>query len=72
MKKLRMNDDFVGNFFFMTAFLTCVCVCVCVCVCACSVVSDSLRPYGLSLSGSFVHGIFQATILEWVSISSSR
>ena len=32
MKKLRMNDDFVGNFFFMTAFLTCVCVCVCVCV----------------------------------------
>ena len=27
-------------------------------------------PYGLSLSGFFVHGIFQARILEWVAISS--
>ena len=35
-----------------------------------SVVSDSLRPYGLwpaySLPGSSVHGIFQARILEWL------
>ena len=31
-----------------------------------SVVSDSLWPHGLySLSGSSVHGIFQARVLEW-------
>ena len=37
-----------------------------------SVVSDSLRPHGLySLTGSSVHGILQARILEWVAISSS-
>ena len=39
----------------------------------CSVVSDSLRPHGLySLSGSFVHGTFQARTLEWISIFFSR
>ena len=38
-----------------------------------SVVSDSLRPYGLcSPPGSSVHGILQAIILEWAAISSSR
>ena len=39
----------------------------------CSAVSDSLRPYSLEpariLSG---HRIFQAGVLEWVAISSSR
>ena len=35
-----------------------------------SVVSNSLWPCGLSLPGSFVHGIIQASILEWVAISS--
>ena len=40
---------------------------------SCSVVSDSLWPRGLcSLSGSSVHRIFQARILEWVAISYSR
>ena len=40
---------------------------------SCSVMSDPLRPHGLtSLPGSSVHGIFQARILEWVSISFSR
>ena len=34
--------------------------------------SDSLWPYGCSLPGSFVHGIFQAGILEWVAVPSSR
>ena len=29
-------------------------------------------PLGCSLPGSSVHGIFQARILEWVAISSSR
>ena len=34
---------------------------------SCSVVNDSLR-----LPGSSVHGILQASVMEWVSISSSR
>ena len=37
-----------------------------------SAVSDSLWPMYCSPSGSSVHGIFQARILEWVAISSSR
>ena len=38
-----------------------------------SVVSDSSGPHGLySPSGSSVHGILQARILEWVAVSSSR
>ena len=32
----------------------------------------SLQPMGCSLQGSSIHGIFQATVLEWVAISSSR
>ena len=42
------------------------------CVLSCSVVSDSLRSYGLGSIGPTVLGIFQARILEWVAISSSR
>ena len=34
--------------------------------------SDSLRPRGLSPSCSYVHGILQARILEWVDIPFSR
>ena len=34
--------------------------------------SDSLRPMGYSPPGSFLHGILQARILEWVAISSSK
>ena len=35
--------------------------------------SDSLWPHGgVSLTGSSVHGILQARILEWVAISFSR
>ena len=43
-------------------------------VCACSVMSDSLRPDPIdcSPSGFSVHGVFQARILEWVTISFSR
>ena len=39
---------------------------------SCSVMSDSLRPHGLSLPGSSVHGVFQARVLEWFSISFSK
>ena len=37
-----------------------------------SVMSDSLRPMDCSPPGFSAHGIFQARILEWVVISSSR
>ena len=48
-------------------------LCVCVCVCVCLVMSNSLWPLGLySPSGSSVYRIFQARILEWVAISSSK
>ena len=65
----------------------CLCVCMCVCVCArartracahmhtylvarsCTTVCD---PMDCSPSGSSVHGIFHARILEWVAIASSR
>ena len=44
-----------------------------VCALICSVVSDSLQPHELySLSGSSVHGILQARMLEWVAIPFSR
>ena len=39
------------------------------CMYACSVMSDSATPWTRLLC---VHGIFQATILKWVAISSSR
>ena len=42
------------------------------CVLSHSVVSDSLWAMDCSPSGSSVHGISQARVLEWVVISSSR
>ena len=35
-----------------------------------SVVSDSMQPIDYSLPGSFVYGILQARILEWVAFPS--
>ena len=51
--------------------IKCVCVYVCVYVCAqlCPTLSD---PMDYSPPGSFVHGIFQARILESVTIFYSR
>ena len=48
----------------------CVCVCVCVCVHAQSCLT-LYNPMDCSPPGYSVHGIFQARILEWVTISSS-
>ena len=48
-----------------------VCVCVCVCVCA-QLYLTLCYCMDYSLSGSSVHEISQARILEWVAISSSR
>ena len=47
----------------------CVCVCVCVCTQSCPTL---WHPIDYTLPGSFVHGVFQARILEWVAIYSSR
>ena len=50
-------------------------VCFNGCNCVCSVPKSCLtlcNPMGYSLSGSSVHGISQARILEWVAISFSR
>ena len=45
----------------------------CVSVCACTHTCPTLcNPIDDSPPGSSVHGIFQARILEWVAISSSR
>ena len=59
----------------------CVCVCVCVrpstcqwgCVCVRAQLCPTLcNPMDCSPTGSCIHGIFQARILEWVAIFSSR
>ena len=42
------------------------------CMCSPSVLSNSLRPHGLSPPGSSIHWISQARILEWADISFSR
>ena len=50
----------------------CRCLDAIVVVVSLSVVSNSCDPVDCSLPGSSVHGIFQARILEWVSISYPR
>ena len=39
---------------------------------ACSILSDSLGPMDCSLPGSSVPGIYQARMLQWVAMPSSR
>ena len=39
---------------------------------SCQAVSDSCAPKDCGLPGSFVHGILQSRILEWVAIPFSR
>ena len=46
-----------------------VCVCVCVCTQSCLTLCDVMD---YSLPGASVHAIFQARVLEWVTISYSR
>ena len=57
------NDQFMTNLFHR-------------CCCHCYSVTESFltlcNPMDFSWSGSFVHGILQARILEWVAISFSR
>ena len=42
------------------------------CECVCSIISNSLWHMDYSLPGSSVHGLSQARILKWVTISFSR
>ena len=65
---LCWNDNIMDLFIVK---ICCVCVCVCVCVCAqsCLALTNTMACNPL---GSSVCGIFQARILEWGAISSSR
>ena len=58
-----------GDMFWFLWLCVCVCVCVCVYTQSCLTFCD---PMNCSLTGSSVHGILQARILEWVAISFSR
>ena len=49
-----------------------VCVCVSVCLHVLNCVQLFCNPMDCNLLGSAVHGISQASILEWVAVSSSR
>ena len=52
------------------------CDSVCVCVCVCVLVTQSCTTLCVLMDcsppGSFVHGVLQARILEWVAISFSK
>ena len=63
----------------ITLQLESMCLCVCVHVCAqalaqmhAQLCSTPCDPMNCSQPGSSIHAISQATILEWVAISSSR
>ena len=47
-------------------------VCMCVCVCVAQLCPTLCDPMDCSPSGSSVHRILQARILEWVAISFSN
>ena len=53
----------------VTGVCVCVCVCVCVHVQSCTTLGESMDR---SPSGSSIHWIFEARILDWVATSSSR
>ena len=62
-----MTKRIIWNIFFISSSK--------ICACPCSVVQPCLtlcNPTDCSPTGSSVHGILQARILEWVAISSSR
>ena len=55
------------NFIYSNRLVYCVC-----CVLVTQLCLTLCDPMDCSLPGSFVHGILQARILEWVAISFSR
>ena len=71
-----LASDLRGKAFNTTEYdiakgLSCVCV-WCVCVCVKSLQCELCDAMDCSLRGSSVHGIFQARILEWIAVPSSR
>ena len=75
--------DSPGLYSCVSQFLISICVCVCVCVCVQVSIHTPIRyvcaqscptlcdPMNCSPPGSSIHGILQARLLEWVTISSS-
>ena len=65
-------NSILTQLWYSVSHVVCVCVCICVCVLvaqSCPTLCD-LMVY--SLPGFSVHGILQARILEWDTISFSR
>ena len=61
--------EFFFFFFFLLNCMSCLYEWVSEVAQSCLTLCD---PMGCSLPGSFIHGIFQARVLEWVAISFSR
>ena len=68
-----MGAEITNETSLLLSFTVCVSVCLCVCAHACAQSCPALcNLRDCSLLGSSVYGIFQARILEWGAISSSR
>ena len=63
----RKFSSLIWQCFFI--FYFCLILCVCVCAQLCPTLGD---PMDCSPPGSAANGVFQARILEWVALSSSR
>ena len=68
--KQEPNNKFNLFGYFCLLFYNCVCVCVCVCAKSFQSCLTLWDPMDCSLPRSSVYGILQATIEEWVAISS--
>ena len=66
----KLWQPVIGDYTLRNLNSVCVCVCVCVCVSA-QLYLTLCDPMDCSLPGSYVHGMSQARVLEWVAISSS-
>ena len=71
----KEKNIIVGESYCETVLLNfCPWVCEYVCVCVCESLSrvQLCNPMDSSLPGLSLHGIFQATMLEWIAISFPR
>ena len=75
-RKLLVSLEGIQSFpHLLNRCLLCACHLESIELCVCSVAQSCptlCNPMDCSPLGSFVHGIFQARIMEWVAISSSR
>ena len=77
LEKNRVPVTFVfqrnnEQFFFLVYVLHITCMCVYSCVCVLSCVQLFLNPWTVAHQAPLSIGIFQARMLEWVSVSYSR